>query len=142
MGTRSSDQLLLLRTLRQYYTQYTTKIPGPCCNEKCVCAEGGCKKGCVCPSCRCEPCTQCASGCPCSSKEECAKKCTKPCKCCPKMPGPCCNEKCVCADGGCKKGCVCTSCRCELCAKCTSGCSCLSKEECAKKCTKACKCCP
>nr|1DME_A Chain A, CD6 METALLOTHIONEIN-1 [Callinectes sapidus]1DMF_A Chain A, CD6 METALLOTHIONEIN-1 [Callinectes sapidus] len=27
--------------------------PGPCCNDKCVCQEGGCKAGCQCTSCRC-----------------------------------------------------------------------------------------
>nr|1J5M_A Chain A, METALLOTHIONEIN-1 [synthetic construct] len=27
--------------------------PGPCCKDKCECAEGGCKTGCKCTSCRC-----------------------------------------------------------------------------------------
>ncbi|XP_037797785.1 metallothionein-like [Penaeus monodon] len=58
-------------------------MPDPCCSEKCVCAEGGCQRGCVCPNCRCDPCAKCSTGCPCPSKEECAKQCAKPCKCCP-----------------------------------------------------------
>ncbi|XP_050738590.1 metallothionein-1B-like [Eriocheir sinensis] len=59
-------------------------MPGPCCKDgKCVCAEGGCKKGCTCTSCRCTPCQKCSGGCKCSNKEDCAKTCTKPCSCCP-----------------------------------------------------------
>ncbi|XP_037788667.1 metallothionein-1 [Penaeus monodon] len=58
-------------------------MPGPCCIDKCECAEGGCKTGCVCKSCRCEPCEKCTTGCSCPSKEDCAKTCPKPCKCCP-----------------------------------------------------------
>ncbi|XP_063597868.1 metallothionein-1B-like [Penaeus indicus] len=52
-------------------------MPDPCCNKKCVCAEGGCMKSCKCTSCKC------SSGCACPSKEECATRCTKPCSCCP-----------------------------------------------------------
>nr|ABM74403.1 metallothionein [Portunus pelagicus] len=59
-------------------------MPGPCCNDKCVCQEGGCKAGCQCTACRCFPCTKCSSGCNCANKEECNKTCIKPCSCCPK----------------------------------------------------------
>ncbi|KAG7155250.1 Metallothionein-1-like [Homarus americanus] len=52
-------------------------------SDKCECAEGGCKTGCKCTSCRCAPCEKCTSGCKCPSKDECAKTCSKPCKCCP-----------------------------------------------------------
>ncbi|XP_071534450.1 metallothionein-1B-like [Panulirus ornatus] len=59
-------------------------MPGPCCNVKCECAEGTCKQGCECKSCKCStPCTKCSSSCCCSTKEDCAKNCAKPCKCCP-----------------------------------------------------------
>ncbi|KAK3862479.1 hypothetical protein Pcinc_031664 [Petrolisthes cinctipes] len=79
--------LALSITHRPYsFTQessYTTMPVGPCCKDKCECAEGGCKQGCKCTSCRCDPCKKCTSTCECKNKEDCAKNCTKPCKCCP-----------------------------------------------------------